>query len=111
MSRIEKTLDIIEVIATEDETILKKKQTMVAIDMANTLSNGTKPKIKRTMNIMDIIDVIDIITPQIDFLVDVLSFTDLELSRPSVRGLSSILNTISEQLRAAIREVPNDTDK
>jgi hypothetical protein len=111
MPRIEKTLDAIEVIATEGETILKKKQTMFAIDMANTLTNGTKPKIKKTMDIMDVIDVIDIITPQIDFLSDVLSFTDLELSGTSVRGLSSILNTISEQLQAAIREVQNDTDK
>ena len=59
-----------------------------------------------------IVDAINMICPQLDFLADVLSYSkDLELTGSSTGGLSSILSCISRQLKKAIKEVSNDTDK
>ena len=61
---------------------------------------------------IDIVDAVNMICPQLDFLADVLSYSkDLELTGSSTGGLSSILSCISRQLKKAIREVSNDTDK
>jgi hypothetical protein len=55
---------------------------------------------------IDIIDAVNIATPQLNFLVDVLSYNaGLELTGNSTGGLASILTTISEQLEQAVREV------
>ena len=63
-------------------------------------------------SMVDIIDAVNLATPQLNFLVDVLSYSaDLELTGSSTGGLSSILSCISRQLRAAIREVSDDPDK
>jgi hypothetical protein len=61
---------------------------------------------------IDIVDAVNMICPQLDFLADVLSYSkDLELTGSSTGGLSSILSCISRQLKKAIKEVSNDTDK
>ena len=60
-------------------------------------------------SMIDIIDAVNIATPQLNFLVDVLSYSaGLELTGNSTGGLASILTTISEQLERAVREVPDD---
>lgn len=59
----------------------------------------------RHKNTVDIIDAVNLAIPQIDFLVDVLSFSrHLELTGNSPGGLSSILSCISRQLQEALKE-------
>jgi len=59
-------------------------------------------------SLVDIVDAVNIATPQLNFLVDVLSYNDgLELTGNSTGGLVSILTAISEKLEQAVREVPH----
>ncbi len=59
-------------------------------------------------SLVDIVDAVNIATPQLNFLVDVLSYNDgLELTGNSTGGLASILTAISEKLEQAVREVPH----
>ena len=61
---------------------------------------------------IDIVDAVSCICPQIDFLAYVLSMiTEDGIDRQEAGGLSSILSCISDQLKAAIREVSDDPDK
>ncbi len=59
-------------------------------------------------SLVDIVDAVNIATPQLNFLVDVLSYNaGLELTGNSTGGLASILTAISEKLEQAVREVPH----
>ena len=59
-------------------------------------------------SLVDIVDAVNIATPQLNFLVDVLSYNaGLELTGNSTGGLVSILTAISEKLEQAVREVPH----
>jgi len=51
-------------------------------------------------------DIINLVYPQLDFLAGMLCLNNCELSGSHCLGLSSILTDISEQLQAAVREVP-----
>ena len=58
---------------------------------------------------VDIVDAVRSIYPELDFLSLVVSFmADIEISEKVAEGLSRILANISEELQAAIREVPDD---
>lgn len=58
---------------------------------------------------IDIIDAVHCVCPQINFLAYVLSMvTEDGIDRQEAGGLSSILTTISDQLKAAIKEVSDD---
>jgi hypothetical protein len=69
------------------------------------------PKIKKMLDVMDVINVVTCIIPQLDFLADVLCAVDGGISEQGAAGFSGIIYSISKELRLAILEVPNDTDK
>jgi hypothetical protein len=59
----------------------------------------------RHKSTIDLLDAVNLVYPQIDFLVDVLSFSrHLELTGNSPGGLASILSCISRQLKEAVKE-------